>query len=142
MSYYWLLIKEIKSSIRNSLRRFLVHRGWFILRTPTKLPPTVEQYLHMLAGQGLRLETAYCFDSDLGIQTKILGCFAEGKVEFASYPSPGAASLHAPNPLCPRKDSESFLVEIDAESFEFEALVTVMPWIEQAQVILIRATLG
>jgi hypothetical protein len=107
-----------------------------MLRAQSALPPTLEGYLKNAAVQAVRVEAAFCFDSDFAIQSKILRCFPAGKVLFVSYPCSGVASLCGPKP------SESFLVEIDAESVDFDRLTVDAPWILQAHVILIRATLG
>jgi hypothetical protein len=129
-------IKKIRSIIRASLKLILKQQGWVVVRSPTPMPPTLEEYLSLLAERDFQLETAFCFDNDARIQHKILSFFPANKARFISFPSQGASSLQPP------KSCESFLVEIDAESIDFANLALVIPWVVRARVVLVRATMG
>ena len=106
------------------------------------IPPTLEKYLSKVAERSLRLDKAFCFDSDFSIQAKILSIFPEDKAFFAFYAGTGKVSPCPRSIIHPPQTSECFLVEIDAESLNVGDLVLAEPWIDRAQVILLRATLG
>jgi len=135
-------LANVKSSLRESLRAFLVRRGVALFRLPrgASLPPKVDQYLKKLFDRGTPLDRAFSFDAEPQMQKELLGRFAADRVLFVSPQalrqngSALAAALQAP--------TEPFLAEIDCESFNLEELAAALPWLLDADVILLRATLG
>ena len=130
------MIDKLNSMMRRMLKSILLQHGIVVFRPRAIVPPALEDYLHLLSRRGVQLKMAFCFDSDSRIRCKILDFFQPSKAMFISFPSQ-EVNLHEPPGSC-----KSFLVEIDAESIDFDRLTVVIPWIMRAQVILVRGTLG
>ena len=138
----WLLAS--KAQLLDSLQAFLVRRGIVLFRVPANavMPPSLIQYLQSLTSRDLPVNAVVGFDDDPYIQKDFLSVFASNRVSFFSRPSPGKGALGFPAADSLEPPVKPFLVEIDGETFRLTELCAEFPWLMDAEIVLIRSTLG
>lgn len=133
-----------RSRLRDILQTWLELRGMALVRIPahTSVPLSLVQYLQNLSHRIEPVEAAVGFDDDPYIQKDFLGIFSDKRVKFFSRPSVGSNAIGFLPAASIEKPVERFLVELDVETFGLPQMVAEFPWLVDAEVILVRSTLG
>ena len=130
--------------MRDSLRKMLARFGIALFRFPSNagVPPTLVQYLQSLSDRRIELGNVFSFDNEAQIQKELLSVFPADQVLFVSCPSRGCETSDFPGITLVKPPRNRFLIEIDIESFNLDRLANDIPWFVEADVILLRSTLG
>ena len=125
-------------------QRWLVRCGLVFFRVPrtATLPPTPTQYLKELAERHPAVSAAVSFDDEPQVQRELLGAFPASQVNFLSMSASDATRALFSELSAARRPATSFLVEADGETYDVFQLLADQPWLAQAEVILVRCTLG
>jgi len=133
-----------RSRLRDILQTLLERRGMALVRISphTGVPPSLVQYLHELCKWRESVEAVIGFDDDPYIQKDFLKVFSANQVKFFSRPSAGSDPIGFPPAAAIEKPVERFLVELDGETLGLPQMAAEFPWLTNAEVILVRSTLG
>jgi hypothetical protein len=106
------------------------------------MPPSLVQYLQNLSGRSISVDAVLSFDDEPRIQKELLRVFPAERVSFISVPSRQSDVSSFPLAASLKQPGKHFLVEIDCETYDLQRLAGEIPWLFEAEIILIRSTLG
>jgi len=133
----------LKCGLLDSLRRMLARWGLVLFRfsASVEIPPSLVQYLKNLSSRRIEISSVLSFDDEAQIQKELLTIFPMDRVSFIS-----GSFFQRKGNLSPaislKRPDKRFMVEIDIEACDFDILTNKVPWLFEADIILIRATLG
>jgi hypothetical protein len=134
----------IRPYLVDPLRKILARWGivFFRFSSGVEIPSTLVQYLQNLSRRGIEIDALYSFDDEAQIQKELLSIFSADKVSFISgiFFRGDAGGFSRMIQL--ERPSKRFLVEIDIESCDFKTLANDTSWFFEADIILVRVTLG
>ncbi len=128
------------SLVGKVIRRILLQRGFIVHQLDGDPPPGATTYFAGIKRRGLA--KVCCLDNELRMQTELLSVFPESDVTF-SYPifEQGNTTLSIGSTL-PLEPDGRFLAVVDIETLPLETLLAQLPWLANAEVILMRACIN
>jgi predicted GH43/DUF377 family glycosyl hydrolase len=129
-------------NLREAIHAWLARRGYRLSRIEPAIPATVKEHF---GGLGARLgprSKLICFDNETRMQSEVLSAFQEDQIEFSSpLFDPGNGDL-MPGSSLPAEPEGRFGVVMDLDAFAVAVLFSRLPWLQRADVLLLRARLG
>jgi hypothetical protein len=142
--FFTQLFLAFKSRLQDLVRQFLARQRIVLFRVPSDvaMPPTLIQYVKNLSNRKIVVDTVFGFDDEAQIQKEILSIFPADRVLFTSRSSGKSEKSGFQDINSIRSPTSRNLIEIDIESVDIDGLADDIPWLFEANVILLRSTLG
>lgn len=126
------------SALKNTIRSLFELGGYSIQRVEGDRPQTISGYLRERQTRYGTMDSVVCVDNAFGTQAEVLEVMPEQSVRFIS------PVLHDDRNLPVRAVAPAgdFVSVIDIEMFPLERLIDRLPWLRDAEAILLRASYG
>jgi hypothetical protein len=129
-------------NLKSILHQQLARRGYLVNRAEPAVPPSITAYLRTFQRRFTSPVSLVCFDNGVRIQSEILGLFPSDRVLFSFPLFLPDSDEPAPGTVLPSIPSSQFIAIVDIAAFPIEELLAHLPWLVQAEALLLRSRLG
>ena len=127
---------------KKRLSGFLAKHGYLLTRVEREPAPPLSVLLAALKKRAAQPFSMVCLDNEVRIQSEILKVFPEERVSFYSPLFSRDDGALMTGSILPPAPVGSFVAAVDLETFPLDKLMAKLPWLKQADALLLRARLG
>ena len=123
-------------------RQFLARHGYLLARVEPEFPPALAVYLQSLRRYARPRLQFVCLDNEVRIQSELLRVFPAAQVSFWSPIFRSDNGVRKPVSGLPPVPAGRFITAVDLDAFPLDFLEESLPWLANAEALLLRARLG